>query len=203
VEAVHALLDEVRRRNPDLPVVAVHNDQIGNDWSDLIANLRGPRSYLRDAGPVRTEVSVGSFLASVASADTVDLGICFAAAHWLSRPVRIASAGSLFFCDLHEPARGEVAARADRDWTDFLLRRAAELRIGGTLVVDVLASVADADDPSGVRAAGRGLYRAFWQIADGLAEEGRIDRDLLERFVLPVYFRLWTRLARRSNGRET
>jgi hypothetical protein len=47
------------------------------------------------------------------------------------------------------------------------------------------------------------FYRAFWQVADGLAEEGRIDRDLLERFVLPVYFRLWTRLARRSNGRET
>jgi hypothetical protein len=98
VEAVHAVLDEGRRRNPDLPVVAVHNYQIGNDWSDLIANLRGPRSYLRDAGPVR--LSVGSFFAPVASADTVDLGICFAAAHWLSRPVRIASPGSLFFCDL-------------------------------------------------------------------------------------------------------
>jgi hypothetical protein len=82
------------------------------------------------------------------------------------------------------------------------LRRAAELRVGGILVVDVLASVADADDPSGVRAAGRRLYRAFWQIACGLAEEGRIDRDLLERFVFPVYFRLSdeTRAAR-TGGR--
>jgi hypothetical protein len=190
VAALRTILDEVRRRAPELPVVAVHNDQIGNDWNDLFANIAGPKGYLRDVDHIRVEASVGSFFAPVASAGTVDLGVSFAASHWLARPVRINSPGSLFFCDLPEPARGEVAATADRDWTDFLRRRADELKSGSWLVADGLASVPDADDPSGVGAAGRGLYRAFWEVATGLAGDGRIDPARLERFVFPVYFRL-------------
>ena len=40
-----------------------------------------------------------------------------------------------------------------------------------------------------VRAAGRGLYRAFWQVAVAMAADGQIDSGVLERFVFPVYFR--------------
>jgi SAM-dependent methyltransferase len=188
--ALRTILDEVRRRAPQLPVVAVHNDQIGNDWNDLFANISGPNGYLHDVARVRAEASVGSFFGPVASPGTVDLGISFGASHWLARPVRIASPGSLFFCDLPEPARGEVAAIAARDWTDFLKQRAGEMKSGGWLVVDGLASVPDPDDPSGVCAAGRGLYRALWQVAAKLAGEGRIDSARLEAFVFPVYFRL-------------
>jgi hypothetical protein len=190
MSAFHAVLDEVRRLDPDLPVVAMHNDLIGNDWNDLFANIRGPNGYLHDVDHIRVEASIGSFFEAVASTGTIDLGISFAASHWLSRPVRITSPGTLFFCDLAEPARGEIAAMADRDWTDFLRRRACELKPGGWLVVDGLSSVPDPDDPSGLRAAGRHLYRAFWQIATGLADEGRIDRALLEDFIFPLYFRL-------------
>jgi hypothetical protein len=186
---VRTLIDELRGRNGTVPMVAVHNDQIGNDWSGLVANLRGPESYLRDTDNIRTEIAIGSFFDRVAGAGTVDLGTCFGAAHWLSRSVRVPSPGSLFFCDLPEPARGDVAAMADRDWTDFLRQRARELRPGGRLVIDMLATVRDPDDPSGVRAAGCRLYRAFWQVAASMAEEGRIDRTLLDGFVFPVYFR--------------
>lgn len=190
MEAFRVLLDEVRRRNGTLPVVAVQNDQIGNDWSDVFANLRGANSYLQNDDDVRAEIAIGSFFGTVASPGTVDLGTCFAASHWLSRSVRVPSPGSLFFCYLPEPARGGIAAMADRDWTDFLRHRARELRPGGRLVVDTLSSFPDPTDPSGRCAAGRHLYRAFWQIADGLAAEGRIDRTLLDGFVFPVYFRL-------------
>lgn len=55
--------------------------------------------------------------------------------------------------------------------------------------MDGLSSVPDGDDPSGRRASGRRLYRALWQVAAGLAGEGRIDSTLLEGFVFPVYFR--------------
>ena len=190
MSAFHTVLDEVRRRDTDMPVVAMHNDLIGNDWNDLFANIRGPDGYLHDGDHLRVEASIGSFFETVASAGTIDLGISFAASHWLSRPVRITSPGTLFFGDLGEPARGEIAAMADRDWTDFLRRRVCELKPGGWLVVDGLSSVPDPDDPSGLRAAGRRLYRAFWQIATELANEGRIDRALLEGFVFPLYFRL-------------
>ena len=58
------------------------------------------------------------------------------------------------------------------------------------LVVDMLSSADDGNDPSGVAAAGAGLYRAMEDIAGGLADDGEIDRDALENFVFPVYFRL-------------
>ena len=190
MSAFHTVLDELRHRDADIPVVAVHNDQIGNDWNGLFANVAGPQGYLHGDDQIRVEASIGSFFQPVASAGSVDLGLSFAASHWLSGPVRIASPGSLFFCDLPEPARGEVATMADRDWTDFLKRRASELKSGGWLVVDGLGSVPDANDPSGRRAAGRGLYRAFWQVGAQLADEGRIDSALLDAFVFPVYFRL-------------
>ena len=187
--AFHIILDEVRRRRPDMPVVAVHNDQIGNDWNDLFDNIRGADGYLNDIEHIRAEASAGSFFGPVASAGVINFGMSFAAAHWLDRPVHLASPHTLFFCDLPQPARGEMAAMADRNWTAFLTQRARELKSGARLVVDLLSSVPDPDDPSGLRAAGRGLYRALWQIADELAGEGRIDTKLLNDFVFPVYFR--------------
>lgn len=190
IAALRGVLGELRRRDAALPVVAVHNDQFGNDWNGLFAAIAGPDGYLRDAAHLRVEASVGSFFEPVASAASVDLGLSFGASHWLSGLVRIASPGSLFFCDLPEPARGEVAVLAERDWTKFLKRRADELKPGGWLLVDTLSSVPDAGDPSGRRAGGRGLYRALWQVAAGFADEGRIDASLLEGFVFPVYFRL-------------
>jgi hypothetical protein len=171
-------------------MVAVHNDQIGNDWNGLFANIRGSNGYLHDVAKIRIEASIGSFFESVASTGTIDLGICFAASHWLSRPVRIHTPGTLFFSDLAEPARGEIATMANRDWTDFLRLRASELKSGGWLIVATLSSVPDPGDPCGQRAAGRRLYRTFWRIAAELANEGRIDRALLEEFIFPVYFRL-------------
>jgi len=187
--AFHIILDEVRQRRADMPVVAVHNDQIGNDWNGLFANVRGPDGYLHGVDRIRTEASAGSFFGPVASPCTVDLGVSFGAAHWLDRPVRLASPATMFYCDLAEPARTEMTAMAHRNWTSFLQRRAQELKPGAWLVVDTLSSVPDPSDPSGIRAAGRGLYRALWRIADELSIEGRIDRASLNRFVFPVYFR--------------
>jgi hypothetical protein len=188
--AFHIIFDALRRRAPTLPVVAVHNDQFGNDWNGLFANIRGPDGYLKDLDHIRVEASVGSFFAPVAGANSVALGVSFGASHWLARPVRIDSPGSLFFCDLPEPARSDVAAIADRDWTVFLRQRAREMKSGGWLIVDGLSSVPDAEERSGVGAAGRGLYRALWQVAKELVGEGKIDPARLASFVFPVYFRL-------------
>ena len=207
MSAFRTIFDALRRRAPALPVVAVHNDQFGNDWNGLFANIRGPDGYLKDLDHIRVEASVGSFFEPVAGANSVDLGVSFAASHWLARPVQIDSPGSLFFSDLPEPARSDVAAIADDDWTDFLRRRADELKPGGWLVVDGLSSVPDADDPSGLRAAGRGLYRAFWQVAASLSGEGKIDPARLKTFVFPVYFRqseeVRAPIARETDLRDT
>ena len=187
--AFHTVFEEVGYQRTDMPLVAVHNDQFGNDWNDLFANIRGPGGYLRDFAATRVEASVESFYEPVASTGTIDLGMSFMAVHWLNGAIHMASPGTLFFCDLTEPARQELAARAAQDWTRFFSARAGELRSGGWLVVETLSSVPDANDPSGLLAAGRWNYRACYRIAEAMVDEGLIKRGLLEHYIFPVYFR--------------
>ncbi|MEM7121633.1 MAG: hypothetical protein AAF563_10180 [Pseudomonadota bacterium] len=187
--AFRAVLDEVRKHHGDLPIVAVHNDQISNDWNDLVANIQGPDGYLNDVDGVRVVVSAGSFFDTVASPATIDLGMSFMASHWLDGATSIISPDTLFFADMTGPARDEIAAIADDHWTRFMRRRAREVRPGGWLVFEAMSSIKDPDDRSGLAAGGHRLYRAFWQIADGMVDEGLVERAHLDAFVFPVYFR--------------
>ena len=187
--AFRTVVEEIHGRRADLPVVTVHNDQIGNDWNDLFANIQGDEGYLRHAGPVRPEASAGSFFGAVASAGTIDLGMSFMAAHWLDGAVRLSSPGTLFFADMTGAARDQIRDKADRDWCLFLRRRAREVRPGGWLVIETMSSIEDPNDPSGLAAGGHRLYRAFWRIAESMANDGQLDPACLEMFVFPLYFR--------------
>lgn len=187
--AFHAVLDEVRKRRADLPIVAVHNDQISNDWNDLVANIQGADGYLNDADDVRVVISAGSFFDAVASDGTIDLGMSFMASHWLDGAISLNAPGTLLFADIMGPARDEIAAIADDHWTRFLRHRAREVRPGGWLVIEAMASIEDPNDRSGLAAGGHRLYRALWQVADGMAEDGLVERAHLDAFVFPVYFR--------------
>ncbi len=187
--AFRAVLDEVRQRRADLPIVAVHTDQISNDWNDLVANIQGPGGYLNDVEGVRVVVSAGSFFDTVASDHSIDLGMSFMASHWLDGPISLPSPGTLFFADMTGTAREEVAAIADEHWTRFMHHRAREVKPGGWLVFEAMSAIKDPTDRSGLAAGGHRLYRAFWQIADGMAQEGLVERAHLDAFVFPIYFR--------------
>lgn len=187
--AFRTVLEEIHGLRADVPVVTVHSDQIGNDWNDLFANIKGPEGYLNHAGPLRPEASVGSFYDLVASAGSIDLGMSFMAAHWLDGAIRLSSPGTLFFADMTGAAREQIRDKADRDWVHFLRRRAREVRPGGWLVIETMASIKDPSDPSGLAAGGHRLYRAFWRVAEGLANDGLLDPAVLEMFVFPLYFR--------------
>jgi cyclopropane-fatty-acyl-phospholipid synthase len=187
--AFRAVLDEARRLRADLPIVAVHNDQIGNDWNDLIANIEGPDGYLKGVENVRVVVSARSFFERVASLGGIDLGMSFMASHWLPGAVQLHSPETLFFADMTGPERTEIAAVADRAWTVFLRQRALEVRPGGRLVFEAMSSVKDPQDRSGLAAGGHRLYRAFWRVADEMARDGYLDRAHLDTFVFPLYFR--------------
>lgn len=187
--AFRAVLDVVHGLRADLPVVTVHNDQIGNDWNDLFANINGPDGYLDRPGPLRPEAAVGSFFEPVASAGSISLGMSFMAAHWLDGAIRLSSPGTLFFADMVGAARQEIREKADRDWTLFLRRRAVEVKSGGWLVIQTMSSIKDPSDRGGLAAGGHRLYRAFWRIAEGIVRDGYIDPVSLEMFVFPLYFR--------------
>jgi len=187
--AFHAVLEEIRTLSPDMPVVTVHNDQIGNDWNDLFSNINGPEGYLRDIDQVRPEASVGSFFDLVASTGSIDLGMSFMASHWLNGGIHLSSPNTLFFADMTGPARDAIREKAKQDWTLFLRQRAEEVRSGGLLVIEAMSAIKNPDDPSGLAAGGHRLYRAFWRIAKNMASEGLIDSKCLEMFVFPLYFR--------------
>jgi hypothetical protein len=187
--AFRTVLEEIHGRRADMPVVTVHNDQIGNDWNDLFANIQGPEGYLNHPGPLRPEASVGSFFDEVASAGSIDLGMSFMAAHWLDGAIRLSSPGTLFFADMTGAARKDIRDKADRDWSLFLRRRAGETKPGGWLVIETMSSIEDPNDPSGLAAGGHRLYRAFWRVAESMANDGSLDPACLETFVFPLYFR--------------
>lgn len=188
ITAVQPAIAAYRAKAPSAPVVVCHADQPGNDWNALFKLVWGPSGYQAGAEGVRTEAAVGSFYDQLVTANSVHLATCFVASHWLSHAVRLPSPGALWFADLEGEARRQLAKLARDDWARFLSRRADELRTGGFLLISTLGSVPDAAEPNGAAAAGRGIYRALQVVAQGMADDGLIERKVLDDFVFSLWF---------------
>ncbi|MEO1089545.1 MAG: hypothetical protein AAFX81_02845 [Pseudomonadota bacterium] len=188
IEAVRPAVEAYRANVPEGRIAVCHADQPGNDWNALFALATGPAGYHAGDAGVRTEAAIGSFYQQMVAPGSVALGTSFAASHWLSRAVRLHAPGTLWFADLVGDARVTLAAQARQDWITFLRCRAVELRPGGYLLVSKLGSVADPAERNGVAASGRGVYRALQHVAEAMAEDGLIDRPILDRFVFGLWF---------------
>ncbi|MDA4844951.1 hypothetical protein [Hoeflea poritis] len=186
IEAVAPAIDTYRAQFSDAPISVCHADQPGNDWNGLFQLIPGPTGYT--APFIRTGAAVGSFYDRMAAENSVDLATCFMASHWLSHAVSLDAPGSVWFADLQGAARVEMAERARRDWTRFLQCRARELRSGGFLLVSCLGAVPEAGEINGIAASGRAVYRAIHAVAQDMAQDGLIDKTVLDRFVFGVWF---------------
>ena len=188
ITAVQPAIEASRRLHPEREVAVCHADQPGNDWNSLFSLVWGPSGYQTDLEGVRTEAAIGSFYDRMVPEATVDLATCFVASHWLDGAVPLYSPGSVWFADLTGEARQEMYRRAQRDWTRFLRRRAAELREGGVLLVATLGSIPDESEINETAASGRGIYRALQAVAQDMADDGLIDTEVLDRFVFSLWF---------------
>jgi hypothetical protein len=188
ITAVQPAIAAYRAKDPNAPIVVCHADQPGNDWNALFELIWGPSGYQARADGIRTEAAVGSFYEQLVAANSVHLGTCFTASHWLSHAVRLHSPGAIWFADLEGDARRQMAKLARRDWTRFLALRATELRAGGFLLVSTLGSVPDESEINGAAASGRGIYRALQVVAQGMAADGLIDQKILDGFVFSLWF---------------
>lgn len=189
VETVRPVVEAYRRLSPHGRLAVCHADQPGNDWNGLFALASGPRGYGAGDPALRREAAVGSFYRPMVAAGSVTLGTCFTASHWFSRAVSVDSPGTVSVYDLTGPARAQVAAQAEADWTTFLRRRSEELEPGGRLLVSGLATPSDARDLQEVVEKGNGYLAAVQTVAESMAAEGLLDRALLDRFVFPSWFR--------------
>lgn len=188
VNVMRPAVETYRAAFPDDMIVACHCDQPGNDWSALFEMATGPDGYAKGQDNLRIEAAVGSFYDQMSAENTVALGTCFAASHWLEHPVHLDAPGTVWFADLTGEARTEMASRAASDWARFLRSRAVELKQGGYMHVATLGAVPDVDEPSGLAVSGRGPYRAMQQVAQGMVDDRLIDRKTLDRFVFPFWF---------------
>ncbi len=185
VGAVGTAIGALRERRPGVPIEVIHNDVPGSDFTQLFANVASDDGYLRTAeGPVYALAAAGSFFEQVVPDDRVDFGMCSNASHWLRRQVSARVPDGMYFCEASGAAREEVAEQAAGDWLSFLSARAAELRPGGRLLVQGIAS-----DDGGTEVSASRLLRVMWRAADELATTGELDRETLEGYVFPVYCR--------------
>lgn len=186
IEAVEPSIAAYRSTHADAAISVCHADQPGNDWNGLFGLVNGPSGYASSG--IRTGAAVGSFYDQMVAEDSVDLGTCFMASHWLSHAVHLNAPSSVWFADLKGAARAELAAVARHDWVRFLRRRSRELRRGGFLLVSHLGAVADDREINGIAASGHGTYRAIQAVAQDMATDGLIDQRALDGFVFGVWF---------------
>ncbi|MFA3917225.1 hypothetical protein [Ruegeria hyattellae] len=200
IETVRPAIETYRAQFADAPIAVCHSDQPGNDWNALFGLVNGPDGYLSDNGPLRVEAAVGSFYDRLVAENSVSLGTCFFASHWLSHAVRLNAPGTVLFNDLHGAARVQLAEMAYRDWVSFLRHRTAELKPGGYLLVSALGSVPDAAEANGAAAAGRGIYRAMQAVAQSMADDGMLDAEVLNGFVFSLWFMTATEASEAISG---
>lgn len=188
LDSVAPVIEAYRRIDPGGSIVIRHSDQVGNDWNSLFALVFSPDGYQREGSAIRTEAVPGSFYTQLAASGSVALGTCFAASHWLSRPLSPYSPGTVWFADLEGEARAEFAALARADWTRFLRCRAAELRPGGMIIVSTLGSVPDDSEINGIRTSARKLYRAIFDVTNQMVIDGLLEASALDNFVFALWF---------------
>lgn len=188
IEMVKPAIKACREKFNDTPIVVCHSDQVGNDWNTLFMLSSSPDGYAQIAKDIRTEATIGSFYDQVTSTASVSIGTCIFASHWLSQGIQLDSAGTVWFADLSGEARQIVDRIAQRDWTQFLSRRAQEIRSGGYLVVGTLGSVPDPSEKNGIAASGRGIYRAIQAVAQTMVGDDLISSESLDSFLFSLWF---------------
>lgn len=177
-------IEQVRAAKHHGPIWVYHNDLLANDWTTFFGGLREEDSYLAvPGGPLTPLVSAVSFYDHVTPPGIVNLGMSFGSLQWLAEPGPGGSDSAIYFDQLDPDARSDMAGQAHRDWSLLLERRADELAPGGRLVLDMMGR------RDGHPATGHDIWQQVSSIAEDLVEEGILDGDRLDAYVVPIYER--------------
>jgi hypothetical protein len=186
--AVGRIVDALRARGIDAPIVAIHADLPSNNFNKLFANLNDPAAsnYFQDRGRVRRHVHAfavgGSFYGPLLPAGSVDFAISFLAVEWLDQLPDVPVPEFIGYMGGSPAAFQAFGEQAARDWTRFLQLRAEELVSGGKLLVVIPGS-------DGPRRCSDGMYDVLNDACVDLVDSGQMRRADYERLVVPVYFR--------------
>lgn len=179
------------RRQNDAPVVTIHSDLPTNDFSKLFLNLQPGGKSVFDDPSVYSSVVAGSMYDQLLPPQSIDFAMTFNAIGFLSRkpidqlpgyilpngPSAIGKTGQVSEVD-----RAQFARQAQNDVATFLKARAAELRPGGKLLVQVFGCTDDARTCDGI-------YDVLNDAVLDHVQTGDIPRAIYDAYYQPVYFR--------------
>ncbi len=192
IHAAGAIIEALRERT-SADIWSFFNDLPTNDFNRLFANLfpDAMRSS-RPAGVYSAAVG-GSLFDRVAPASSVHVATTFNAVGWMtalpkarlpqfvstSPPARRASRDGV---SMSPEQRAPFIQQAREDMLHFYRARAAELKTGGKLLVQVFGRNDEHDTANGIV---DGLSDAMLDMVN----DGRLKREVYEDFVLPVFYR--------------
>jgi salicylate 1-O-methyltransferase len=172
-----------RRISEQVPIIILHNDQAGSDFSALFKLVyETEESYLQNNLNVFTYAIGRSFYHHLTPSGRVYLGWTSSSAHWLSR-VPGALSGHFWYRRRMASQAPYFAEQARSDWLTFIERRARELVPGGHLVAMLVGE--DADGNCG----GDRLLDFTNEVLQRMVDAHVLRAAEYERMVFPVYFR--------------
>lgn len=126
LEPMRLAVETLRDRRSELEIEITHTDLPQNDFNSLIELVSGPQSYVSTG--VYAGARGGTFYGPLFASESLTLGWCSSALHWLSEDTK----GSLVSSLLSDP-QGKEQAR--QDWQTWVDCRTRELCPGGQLVL--------------------------------------------------------------------
>jgi hypothetical protein len=192
IHAVGAIIEALRERTP-ADIWAFFDDLPTNDFNRLFANLYPDAACSSRRAGIYPAAVGGSLFGRVAPASSLHVATTFNAVGWMSAlpatrlprfispspPARRASREGV---SVSPEERAPFARQAREDMLQFYRARAAELKPGGKVLVQVFGRNDEHDTANGIV---DGLSDAMLDMVN----DGYLKRDVYEDFVLPVFYR--------------
>lgn len=192
---ISALIEDIykQERSNNVDVKVIYNDQPTNNFTEILSQDNGFVSEEH-----RHNVAImccgRSFFQPCLPALSLDIGISTTALHWLSkRPCTLESSVAVIYNSTDEE-RAAFSEAAAKDYRQFLLHRARELRPGGHLVVSLWVQPATGSlsfKPQPLTSPGQGISFAqiLTEVMATMLEDGIITKDEQRSVSFPFYER--------------
>ncbi|MDT3777827.1 cyclopropane-fatty-acyl-phospholipid synthase [Nitrospira sp. MA-1] len=192
IHAVGAIIKALRERT-SADIWTFFDDLPTNDFNQLFANLFPDQTPSSRTAGIYTAAVGGSLFERVAPASSLDIATTFNAVGWMSAlpttplrqfisPSPPAQRAFREGVSVTTEERAAFTQHAREDILSFYRSRAAELKPGGKLLVQVFGRNDEHNTANGII---DGLSDAMLD----MVEDGRLTRDVYENFVFPVFYR--------------
>ncbi len=192
IHAVRAIIEALRKRTK-ADVWTFFDDLPSNDFNQLFANLfPGSARALGGSGVYPAAIG-GSLYERVAPTSSLHLATTFNALGWMSTlpamrlpqfvsPMAPSPSASEKGVSVSEEEHAPFARQAREDMNRFYRARAAELRTGGKLLVQVFGRNEEYSTANGI-------VDGLNDVLLDMVRAGRIGAEAYEDFVFPVFYR--------------